>query len=80
MSLSQEKIDLAKKITITYVTDYLACELNIESEEALRQFAQTKTYALLQSNKSFLYTESNEYVIDMLQSEMDGNWEEWLKI
>jgi len=80
MSLSQEKIDFAKKFTITWVTDNLSRELNIAPEDALRQFAQTKTYALLQKNESFLYSESNEYVLDMLQSELKGDWEEWLKI
>ena len=80
MSMTQEKIELTKKLTVTTVVDVLAHEQSISSEEALRRFLKTKTYALLMSDKSMLYTESTEYVLDMLQSEINGDWEAWQKI
>ena len=77
---SSEKIKFAIKLTVVGVTDYIARELDIDSEEALRQFAKSKTYALLQNGDSMLYTESTEYVLDMLRSENNGDWEEWQRI
>jgi len=48
--------------------------------EAVRQFMATKTYSLLFDKESYLYLESYEYVLDMLQSEEKGNWDEWLEV
>jgi hypothetical protein len=40
----------------------------------------TKTYDLLIESGSYLYLESAEYVLDMLDAELSGDWERWMEI
>jgi hypothetical protein len=59
------------------VADMLAKDTGVEITEALQNFMQSKTYALLFEEGSLLYLESAEYVYDMLQAEQRGDWERW---
>jgi len=59
------------------VADKLAQESSMEITDALREFMKTKTYSLLFDERSLLYLESAEYVLDMLQAEQRGDWARW---
>jgi hypothetical protein len=80
MKLTKEQIEYAKCATITAVVNYITSTQNVESEVALQHFSRTKTFAALQNNKGKLYLESNEYVLDMLSSELKDDWNNWLKV
>jgi CO dehydrogenase/acetyl-CoA synthase beta subunit len=71
------KIQLCIDALAADVGDTLATENGISTTEALRQFMQTKTYALLFDEQSLLYLESAEYVFDMLKAEQSGDWQRW---
>ena len=53
---------------------------DISNTEALRFFMSTKTYELLADPKSYLYLESMEYNLDMLDAELSGDWDRWYQI
>jgi hypothetical protein len=80
MSVNQTKINFTKNLITLSVVKSLAVLKNLSVEEAYIQFMQTKTYQLLQIDKSWLWTESSDYVFDMLLSELNHDTEEWLKI
>jgi hypothetical protein len=71
--------------TIQFCIDTLAAETaekyaqkqGVSPTEALRAIMATKTYDLLMDEKSFLYLESAEYVLDMLDDEAAGDWDRW---
>jgi hypothetical protein len=48
--------------------------------DSMREFMATKTYSLLLRPQSFLYLESPEYVLDMLDAERTGDIERWLEV
>jgi hypothetical protein len=76
------------KETIQFCIDTLAAEIaekygekqGISTIEALRSIMVTKTYDLLMDEKSFLYLESVEYVLDMFDAEAAGDWNRWLEV
>jgi hypothetical protein len=71
--------------TVQFCIDTLAAEVavkyaekhTVSATEALRSIMATKTYDLLLDEKSFLYLESAEYVLDMLNAESTGDWKRW---
>ena len=80
MKITDERIEFVRRLKIKKISEILASESGIFFEEALRQFAKTKTYDLLEDNESMLYVESEPYILDMLRSELNEDWENWLKI
>jgi hypothetical protein len=71
------KIQLCIDALAADVGDMLAKKNSVSTTEALQQFMQTKTYALLFDEQSLLYLESAEYVFDMLSAEQSGDWQRW---
>jgi hypothetical protein len=71
--------------TVQFCIDTLAAETavkyverqGVSVTEALRAIMATKTYGLLMDEQSFLYLESAEYVLDMLDAEAAGDWDRW---
>jgi hypothetical protein len=74
--------------TVQFCIDTLAAEVaaqyaekqGVSATEALRSIMATKTYDLLMDEKSFLYLESVEYVLDMLDAEAAGDWNRWQEV
>ena len=74
--------------TVPFCIDSLAARTSeqyakangISNTDALRSFMSTKTYELLIDPKSFLYLESMEYVLDMLDAELSEDWDRWFEI
>ena len=75
--MKEEKTKLCIDALAADVADAIAREKNIGVTDALREFMQTKTYAVLFDAESLLYLETAEYVYDMYQSERSGDWERW---
>jgi len=80
MVLSQERIKHAIQLKSSYVVSVISEQNKISLSEAYRQFTQTKTYDLLLEEHSKLYTESFEYVLDMYNSELAGDIDNWLAL
>ena len=77
--MNTEKIQLCVDALAADVGDMLAKENGISITEAIQQFMQTKTYALLFDEQSLLYLESTEYIFDMLTAEQSGDWQRWME-
>lgn len=75
--MKEDKIKLCIDALAADVADAIAREKNIGVTDALREFMQTKTYAVLFNAESLLYLETAEYIFDMYQSEQSGDWERW---
>jgi len=75
--MNEQKIQLCIDALAADVADKLAQESSMEITDALREFMKTKTYSLLFDERSLLYLESAEYVLDMLQAEQRGDWARW---
>jgi hypothetical protein len=73
-------VEICIESIVAQVADLYAEGRKIPVTEAMRLFMTTKTYELLASPKSFLYLESAAYVEDMLNAELDGNWESWMEV
>jgi len=80
MSLTLEKTNNAIKRKISRIVQELSADSNEGPECIFVQFMNSKTYELLCDPESNLCFESNAYILDMFQHEIDNNWEEWLKI
>jgi hypothetical protein len=74
--------------TVRFCIDTLSAETavkyaerqGVSATEALRAIMATKTYELLMDEQSFLYLESVEYVLDMLDAEASGDWDRWQEV
>jgi len=77
MTLSNERIKHAMQLNVNYVVNAISTS-DTNQADAYRCFAQSKTYALLISEESKLYTESFEYVLDMYNRELHGDVAGWL--
>ena len=76
--ISNERVKHAMQLCVNYLVNNLAEQLSVTQAEAYRRFVQSKTYALLIAEESKLYTESFEYVLDMYNSELCGDMDNWL--
>jgi hypothetical protein len=80
MKITGETILFCMDTLAAEVTERYAQKENMTATEALRSFMATKTYDLLMDADSFLYLESTEYVLDMLDAEFSGCWDRWITI
>ena len=80
MSIQKDRIEYSKKLKIQAVVRVMSYQEKLSPEETLRRFMSSKTYDLLADNQSRLWSESEEYILDMLMSELNGDVAEWLKI
>jgi len=77
-AISSERVKHAMQLCVNHVVNSVSEQLFTTQAEAYRRFVQSKTYALLCAEESKLYTESFEYVLDMYNSELCGDIENWL--
>ena len=80
MKPTKESIQFAIDTLTTEVTQKYASDNEISGTEALRFFMKTDTYKLLANAESFLYLESIEYVLDMLDAEIHHVMVRWLEV
>ena len=65
---------------ITKLVDAISVSEGKSTTDCLREFMATKTYDLLCDPESYLCLESPAYIMDMLEAERSGNWDEWLEV
>ena len=53
------------------IVDMLAIDQNIEYDEAMNKFYNSKVFEKLQDKETGLYLESSEYVYDLFKDEMN---------
>ena len=75
-----QAMEFIADMTAAEVARRYAEQKGISTTEGVREFMATKTYLLLMNPKSYLSLESVEYVLDMLNAELRGDYEHWLEI
>lgn len=80
IEINDNTINICIDSLAAQVADSYAEEQNISVTDAIRFFFSTKTYELLANPMSYLYLESAAYVENMLDAELDGDWERWMEI
>ena len=80
MKLTKKSIQFCIDTVAARVAGKLAEERGISNTEALRFLISSKTYNLLIEPKSYLFLESAEYTLDMLDAEEKGDWDRWLEV
>ena len=80
MKLTKKSIQFCIDSVTARVAERLAEEKRISHTEALRFFMASETFNLLIEPKSYLFLESAEYTLDMLDAEIKGNWDRWLEV
>jgi hypothetical protein len=80
MKPTQKTIQFCIDTVTARVAEMFAAEKGMLHTEALRFFMATKTFDLLIEPKSYLFLESAEYTLDMLDAEIKSDWDRWLLI
>jgi|TergutMp193P3_1026864.scaffolds.fasta_scaffold18891_2 hypothetical protein len=80
MKLTKKSVQFCVDTVTARVAEMFAKEKNISHTDALRFFMASKTFNLLIEPGSYLFLESAEYTLDMLDAEIKGDWERWLSI
>ena len=80
MKPTPDIIQFAIDTLIAETVQKYAQDKSLPGTAALRFFMRTETYKLLANPESFLYLESVEYVLDMLDAELCGDIERWLEV
>lgn len=63
-----------------YLIKWIQTKLNCSNEIALQKLMTTLTYEALLDENTKLFSESKEYVLDMLISELKNDMDNWMKI
>jgi hypothetical protein len=77
MNITEQTIQFCIDTLAARVAAKYAEKHGITETAALCAIMATKTYDLLLDEKSYLYLESAEYVLDMLDAEAAGDWARW---
>jgi len=62
------------------IAEMLAAESGRTITDSMRDFMTTKTYALLLRPQSYLFLESPQYILDMLDAEKKEDTERWMEV
>ena len=80
MKPTKESVQFAIDTLSAEVAQKNAADNGISGTEALRFFMKTDTFKLLVNPESYLYLESVEYVLDMLDAEINHDMARWLEV
>jgi hypothetical protein len=80
MNTNEQKADFMIDMLTAKIADLLAAESGKSVTDSMREFMTTKTFALLFRPQSYLYLESPEYILDMLNAERSGDVERFLEV
>jgi hypothetical protein len=80
MTITDHTIPFCIDAHTVRVAEEYAKTSGMSNTEALRFFMSTRTYELLINPESYLYLESMEYILDMLDAELTEDWDRWLEI
>ena len=73
-------IEKSIQVIVEYLVENVMKAYKCNKDKALCEIMKTSTYELLQNKKSKLYAETPEYVLSLLQDEVNNNIDSWLKI
>jgi len=62
------------------ISEMIAAESGAPITDSMRDFMTTKTYALLLRPQSYLFLESPQYILDMLDAEKTNDVERWMEV
>jgi hypothetical protein len=79
MNTTERRAEFMINLATAKVSELLATTSGKTITDSMRDFMTTKTYSLLFNPNSYLYLESPEYIIDMLDAEYAGDMERWLE-
>ena len=80
MKLSKKSIQYCIDTVTARVAQKYAQKKHIPFTDALRFFMSTETFSLLIEPQSYLFLESAEYTLDMLDAELNGDWDRWFEV
>ena len=80
--MKADKLNKARSIQniSIYLINWIQNKLNCSKEIALQKLMGTLTYEALLDENTKLFSESKEYVLDMLISELKNDMDNWMKI
>ena len=80
MNVSGQRAEFMINLMTAKIAELLAAKNGKTVTDSMSEFLATKTYALLFSSESYLYLESPEYILDMLDAEYSGDIDRWLEV
>ncbi len=80
MNISEKKAEFMINLITAKIAELLAAKSGKSITDSMSEFMTTKTFALLFLPGSYLYLESPEYILDMLEAERSGDIERWLEV
>jgi hypothetical protein len=80
MKLTDGKVQFCIDAVTARVAEMYADKKRLPHTEALRFFMASDTFNLLVQPESYLFLESAEYTLDMLDAEVNGDWDRWFLI
>jgi len=80
MIITEQTIPFCIDALTVRVSEEFAKINGISNTKALQVFMATKTYDLLIDPQSYLYLETMEYILDMIDAEFSEDWDRWFKI
>ena len=80
MSIEPGKAQYCADIVATVAVSKYAKEKGLPTTEALRIIMGTRTYNVLQIPESRLCFESAASLLDLIDAEERGDWDEWAKV
>lgn len=80
MKLTEESVQFCIDAVTARGAEMYADKKKVPHTEALRFFMASDTFNLLIQPESYLFLESVEYTLDMLDAEINGDWDRWLLI
>lgn len=69
--INMSKQDQLIEYIVQDIVDMLATDQNIEYDEAMNKFYNSKVFEKLQDKETGLYLESSEYIYDLFKDEMN---------
>jgi len=69
--INMSKQDQLIEYIVQDIVDMLAIDQNIEYDEAMNKFYNSKVFEKLQDKETGLYLESSEYIYDLFKDEMN---------
>jgi len=80
MKLTDPSVQFCIDSVTARVAEMYADKERVSHTEALRFFMASDTFNLLIQPESYLFLESAEYTLDMLDAEVKGDWDRWMLI
>lgn len=78
--MNEQRAEFMINLMTAKVSELLATQNGKTITDSMRDFMTTKTFLLLFNPNSYLYLESPEYIMDMLDAEYSGDIERFMEV